>query len=291
MKKTWQWLSAALLLACAWAGQPAWAAGPADVVGMVLDVQGSGEVVQKDRDNKDTVGKLQLLGYVKAGAKIKLDAASKASVSHYGAKLIYQMTGPVMAEVSTEGLKVVSGKPPVTKSLAEKVVQAAVNPNLGAAAFKMRALGQDIAMLSPSNRSKQINARPRFQWSAPEPGSFEVTVTELPDTVVQRAMVDGMVWDLPAGVKLAQGKDYRWSVSGTAPDGQQRSASAEFSMATQAEADSVLGLRPPSSAAVEEWVLYVAILRDRGMVDEARDVWRIIASQRPDLSSANPLAR
>jgi hypothetical protein len=42
---------------------------------------------------------------------------------------------------------------------------------------------------------------------------------------------------------------------------------------------------------VEEWVLYVAILRDRGMVDEARDVWRIIASQRPDLSSANPLAR
>jgi hypothetical protein len=27
------------------------------------------------------------------------------------------------------------------------------------------------------------------------------------------------------------------------------------------------------------------------MLDEARDVWRIIASQRPDLSSANPLAR
>lgn len=287
----WKWFGAAFLLACAAIAQPACAAGPADVVGMVLDVQGSGEVMQKDRDNKETVGKLQLLGYVKAGAKIKLDAVSKASVSHYGAKLIYQMTGPVMAEVSADGLKVISGKPPVTKSLAEKIVQAAVNPNLGAAAFKMRALGQDIAMLSPSNRSKQINSRPRFQWSAPEPGTFEVKVTELPDTVVQHATVDGMVWELPAGAKLAQGKDYRWSVSGTAPDGQQHSASAEFSMATQAEADSVLGLRPSSGAAVEEWVLYVAILRDRGMLDEARDVWRIIASQRPDLSSANPLAR
>lgn len=291
MKKAWQWILPALLLACTWAALPARAAGAADVVGMVLDVQGSGEVTQKDRDNKDVPGKLQLLGYVKAGAKIRLDAASKASVSHYGAKLIYQMTGPVTAEVSADGLKVTSGKAPVTKSLAEKVVQAAVNPNLGAAAFKMRALAQDIAMLSPSNRSKQVSPRPRFQWSAPEPGSFQVTVTELPDTVVQRATVDGMVWDLPAGARLVQGKDYRWSVSGTAPDGQSRSASADFSIATQAEADSVLGLRPPSSASVEEWVLYVVILRDRGMVDEARDVWRIIASQRPDLSSANPLAR
>ena len=291
MRKTWQWILPALLLALSWAALPARAAGAAEVVGMVLDVQGSGEVVQKDRDNKDVAGKLQLLGYVKAGAKIRLDAASKASVSHYGAKLIYQMTGPVTAEVGADGLKVVSGKAPVTKSLAEKVVQAAVNPNLGAAAFKMRALTQDIAMLSPSNRSKQVSPRPRFQWSAPEPGSFQVTVTELPDTVVHRATVDGMVWDLPAGAKLAQGKDYRWSVSGAGPDGQARSASADFSIATQAEADSVLGLRPPSGAAVEEWVMYVAILRDRGMVDEARDVWRIIASQRPDLSSANPLAR
>ncbi|GAB2865687.1 hypothetical protein GCM10027277_38100 [Pseudoduganella ginsengisoli] len=290
MKKLWQWIVTALLLACTWAALPARAAD-ADVVGMVLDVQGSGEVQQKDRENKDTTSKLQLLGYVKNGAKIKLDAVSKASVSHYGAKLIYQMTGPVVAEVNADGLKVISGKPPVTKSLAEKIVQAAVNPNLGAAAFKMRALGQEIAVLSPSARSKQVTARPRFQWSAPEPGTFDITVTELPDTVVQRATVDGMVWDLPAGVKLVPGKDYRWSVNGTAPDGQARSATATFSIATQAEADSVLGLRPASSAAVEEWVLYVAILRDRGMVDEARDVWRIIASQRPDLSSANPLAR
>lgn len=291
MKTAWRWILPALLLACAWAALPARAAGPSEVVGMVLDVQGAGEVVQKGRDNKDVASKLQLLAYVKAGAKIKLDAASKASVSHYGARLIYQMTGPVMAEVDNDGVKIISGKAPVTRSLAEKVVQAAVNPNLGAAAFKMRALGQDIAMLSPSNRSKQVTPRPRFQWGAPEPGSFQVTLTELPDTVVQRVTVDGMAWDLPAGVKLVPGRDYRWSVSATAPDGQPRSASAEFSIATQAEADSVLGLRPPASASVEEWVLYVVILRDRGMVDEAREVWRIIASQRPDLSGANPLAR
>ncbi|MBY0239606.1 MAG: hypothetical protein K2X55_09860 [Burkholderiaceae bacterium] len=291
MKTAWRWILPALLLACAWAALPARAAGPSEVVGMVLDVQGAGEVVQKGRDNKDVASKLQLLAYVKAGARIKLDAASKASVSHYGARLIYQMTGPVMAEVDNDGVKIISGKAPVTRSLAEKVVQAAVNPNLGAAAFKMRALGQDIAMLSPSNRSKQVTPRPRFQWGAPEPGSFQVTLTELPDTVVQRVTVDGMAWDLPAGVKLVPGRDYRWSVSATAPDGQPRSASAEFSIATQAEADSVLGLRPPASASVEEWVLYVVILRDRGMVDEAREVWRIIASQRPDLSGANPLAR
>jgi hypothetical protein len=292
MKKTWKgwrWLNTVVMLMLAM--QLARAAGPADVVGMVLDVQGSGEVEQKGRDDKDSVGKLQLLGYVKAGAKIRLEAASKASVSHYGARLIYQLTGPAVVEVGADGLKVVSGKPAVTKSLAEKIVQAAVNPNLGAAAFKMRALGQEIAMLSPSNRSKQVNPRPHFQWSAPEPGTFQVTVTELPDTVVQRASVDGMVWDLPAGVKLEPGKGYRWSVAGAGADGQQHGAMAEFSIATQAEADAVLALRPAAGAGIDEWVLYAAILRDRQMLDEARDVWRMIASQRPDLASANPLAR
>lgn len=290
--KGWRWLSAAfMLMLAAQVVQTARAAGPADVVGMVLDVQGSGEVAQKGRDDKESIGKLQLLGYVKAGAKIKLEAASKASVSHYGARLIYQLTGPAVAEVSADGVKVVSGKPAVTKSLAEKIVQAAVNPNLGAAAFKMRALGQEIAMLSPSNRSKQVNPRPRFQWSAPEPGTFQVTVTELPDTVVQRASVDGMVWDLPANVRLEQGKSYRWSVTGSAAEGQQHSASAEFAIATQAEADAVLALRPAAGAGVDEWVLYAAILRDRQMLDEAREVWRLIASERPDLASANPLAR
>lgn len=265
---------------------PALAAGPEDVVGMVLDVQGSGELVRAGRASK-----LQLLSYVKPGAQLKLEAGSKASVSHYGAKLIYQLVGPVLAEVGEDAVKVLNGAPASTKSLAEKVVAAAVHPNMGAAAFKMRSLGQEIAMQSPTNRSVQLGARPRFQWNAPEPASFQLTLIEAPERVVARATVEGSIWELPAGTKLVAGKDYRWTVTYTPSDGQLRSAAAEFTVANQADADAIQALKPGPNAAVDEWVLYAAILRDRQMLDEARQVWREIASQRPDLTTAHTMAR
>ncbi|MES2263944.1 MAG: hypothetical protein V4724_35950 [Pseudomonadota bacterium] len=284
MMKLLRWSLTVCLMLLAVAAR---AAGPDEVVGMVLDVQGNGELLRQGRTSK-----LQLLSYIKPGTQLKIDAGAKASVSHYGAKLIYQLTGPVQAEVDAERLKVVSGAPAVTKSLAEKVVAAAVNPNMGAAAFKMRGLGQEIAMLAPTNRSVQLTLRPRFQWSAPEPASYQLTVIEAPERVIARATVDGSSWELPANVKLQQGKDYRWSVSYTpASDGQMRSAGAEFSVATQAESDATLALKPGAGAAVDEWVLYAAILRDRQMLDEARQVWREIASQRPDLATAHTMAR
>lgn len=262
------------------------AAGPDDVVGMVLDVQGSGELLRSGRSSK-----LQLLSYIKPGAQFKLEAGSKASLSHYGAKLIYQLVGPVLAEVGEDGVKVLSGTPASTKSLAEKVVAAAVHPNMGAAAFKMRSLGQEIAIQSPINRSVQLGARPRFQWSVPEPASFQLILTEAPERVVAKATVEGSTWELPPGTTLAAGKEYRWSVSYTAPDGQQRSAAADFTVASQADADAMRALKPGAGAAVDEWVLYAAILRDRQMLDEARQVWRDIAAQRPDLTTAHTMAR
>lgn len=265
---------------------PALAAGPDDVVGMVLDVQGTGELVRAGRNSK-----LQLLSYVKPGAQLKLEAGSKASVSHYGAKLIYQLVGPVLAEVGVDSVKVLNGTASTTKSLAEKVVAAAVHPNMGAAAFKMRSLGQEIAMQSPTNRSVQLGGRPRFQWNAPEPASFQLTLIEAPERVVARATVEGSIWELPAGTRLEAGKDYRWTVAYTPSDGQLRSAGAEFTVASQADADAIQALRPGANAAVDEWVLYAAILRDRQMLDEARQVWREIASQRPDLTTAHTMAR
>lgn len=284
-----RWIAVCSMLLMAQMMQVARAASAEDaVVGMVLDVQGNGELLRQGRSNK-----LQLLSYVKPGAQLKLDAGGKASVSHYGAKLIYQLVGPVVADVSSAALTVVSGKAPVTKSLAEKVVLAAVNPTLGAAALKMRAVGPEVAMLSPGNRSVLLNVRPRFQWSAQEPGSFQltVTITELPERVVHRATVDGLTWEMPAGAQLERGKDYRWSLSSTSADGAVHNGSAEFSVATEAEVSAVQALKPAASAAIDEWVLYAAILRDRQMLDEAREVWRTIAVRRPDLAHVNPMAR
>lgn len=263
------------------------AAGPDDVVGMVLDLQGNGEILRKGENSK-----LQLLNYVKPGAELKLDAGSKASVSHYGAKLIYQLTGPALARIEADKIKVVKGAPPVTKSLAEKLVAAALNPNLGPAAFKMRGALQDIAILAPSNRTALLSARPSFKWEADEAASYQVVLEEQPERQLLSATVDSTAWELPAGMELEYGKAYRWSVSYTsAADGKVRSAGATFSIASRADADNLLALKPAANAGVDEWVLYATLLQDRRMLDDARDAWRQIAARRPDLAKAQSLAR
>lgn len=263
------------------------AAAPDDVVGMVLDLQGNGELVRKGES-----GKLQLLNYVKLGAQIKLDAGAKVSVSHYGAKLIYQLTGPALAQVEAGQIKVIKGAPALSKSLAEKLVVAALNPNMAPAAFKMRGGLQEISILAPGNRTGLLSTRPSFKWEADEATIYQIVLDEQPEHRLVSAKVDASSWELPAELALEYGKSYRWSVSYTsAADGKVRSASAVFSLASQAEAADLLAMKPAAGADIEEWVLYASVLQDRRMLDDARDVWRQIAARRPDLAKAQSLAR
>lgn len=271
---------AAALLAALLAAAPARAAGPDQVVGMVLDVQGNGELKQGADSSK-----LQLLSYLKPGTQLRLDAGARASVSHYGARLIYKLSGPVLAQVDADGIRVLKGAAAVTKSLAEKVALAALNPNLGAAAFKMRALPPEVVLAAPSPKTVVLTRRPQFRWIAPEAVSYQLTLTELPSRELARVRVDGAAWELPRGQQLAYDKDYSWTVSYTsAADGRARSTSAEFRVAAQADADELLALRPEAGAGVDEWVQYAAILSEFRALDDMCQVKRSLAAQRPDLA-------
>jgi hypothetical protein len=256
-------------------------AAPASTMGMVLDLQGSGDLLRKGDSSK-----LQLLSYVQAGVQLRLAAGSKASVSHYAAKQIYQLTGPVLVQVDPDQLRLVEGTPLASKPLAEKVVTAALNPGTGPAAFRMRSL-TPIMALAPANGSSVLSTRPQFSWEASEATRYEVELIEVPERVVAHAKVDAPRWELPAALKLDYGKNYRWTVSYTSTvDGKTRSAQANFQLPSKAEAESILALAPGKDAAVDEWVLYATILKDRQLHEDARAVWRQIAAQRPDLAPA-----
>jgi hypothetical protein len=244
-------------------------AGADDPVGMVLDLRGD-------------AAPLQLLGYVKAGQQIRLGANASASVSHYGSKLVYQLNGPLLAQVEPNGIRVLKGAPAQTRSLAEKLVRAAVDPRLSPAAVKMRALS-DVVLVTPLNRAILLGARPRFAWMA-EGGSYRVQVDELDGKRVASGSSAGGSWELPEGVALVPGTGYRWTVTRGDPDGDQASGSATFTVATNAERDELAALRPAPDAAIEDWVLYAAILDGRRFDEEARAAWREIAARRSDLA-------
>lgn len=261
-------------------------AGPDDVVGMVLDVHGNGEIARKG-----DVRKLQLLSYLKPGTRVTVEPGAKVSLSHYGAKLIYQVAGPATVQVEQDKLTSVKGTAPTSRSLAEKVVVAALNPNMGAAAFKMRGPAPDIRLVSPSSQTVLVGIKPSFMWEPAGKVSYQVTVIEKPERHVAQGTTESAMWTLPDSVTLQPGSQYRWTVSYTTADGKLRSASSDFSVATEADASTMLTMRPLADAAVDEWVLYASLLRDRNMFDASRDVWRAIAAKRPDLAVAQSMAR
>lgn len=278
-----------LLLACCLLGAAAHPAARAadEVVGMVLDVQGGGEVIDQGQASR-----LQLLGYLKPGAQLRLDAGARASVSHYGARLIYQLNGPLLAEVDRGALRVLKGAAPGTKSLAEKVVQAALGANTGPAAYKMRAVMQELVLLGPRNGSVVLGTRPSFRWESSEPATYQLTLESADGKPLLQIKTDNPGWQPADGQALASGQGYRWSVSYTsAVDGVQHSATAQFSVVGEAERASLAALRPGADAGVDELVLYATLLQNRQMIDDARLVWAEIAARRPDLSKAGSLAR
>ncbi|WP_020651791.1 hypothetical protein [Massilia niastensis] len=277
--------SAIILLSLCCLALPARATPAAGAAGMVLDLRGNAQAIT----GADSA-RLDLLGYVRPGQQIRLDEQGQASVSHYASKLVYLLRGPLLAQVEAGGIRVLKGAPAQTRSLSEKLVTAAIDPRLSPAAVKMRALG-DVALLAPANRAVLTGARPRFEWQAEGGTSYRVQVSELDGRAVAAGASGDGRWELPASAALAPGASYRWSVSFTGEDGQQYSNSAVFSLASADEQAAARALRPAPDAAIEDWVLYAAILKERRMDDEARTVWREIAARRPDLELVRTLAR
>ncbi|MBI1891785.1 MAG: DUF928 domain-containing protein [Burkholderiales bacterium] len=263
----------------------AFAAGADGAVGMVLDLQGSGQI--KD---SGSVSKLQLLSYLKPQMQVTLDDGSKASLTIYATRTVYQLTGPAVVEVAKDKLNVIQGKPPVSKTMQEKLVVAAENVNVTPGAYRMRGIPA-IRVTSPENNSVIFGKRPTFRWNGPEKTTFDVVLQDDSDKEIVRTKVAGNSWELPSKLALTEGNMYRWTVSFKSSEGRTVSSVGEFTVATKSEAATLGELRPASSAPIEEWVLYAAMLRDRDMLDEEQTVWRLIYERRPDLQAARESVR
>jgi hypothetical protein len=255
-------------------------------VGMVLDLQGSGQLSDGGKSTK-----LTLLAYLKPQTQLTLDAGSKASISLYATKSVYQLTGPALVEVAADKLIVKQGQPPVVKSKAKNLVAAAETANLVPGAIRMREMPPRLVLLSPRNGGVILGFRPTFKWDALETAPFDISITEGADRPLAQAQTSDSTWQLPENQQLSAGKNYRWTVAYVSPrDGKPYRASGEFSVIDKAMAVEMASLKPAEDAAVEDWVLYAVVLQNRNMGDEARAVWRRIAAKRPDLQKAADMA-
>lgn len=282
-----QQLASIAVLLWALAG-PAGAAEP-PAVGMVLDVQGAVQVIDKGRGSP-----LQLLARLAADTRLELPAQSRASLTLYGSRSVYRLTGPATVDVTRDEIKVVRGQPPEIKAMGEKQVAVAPMGALVTGAYRMRSIQvvTPMVLTAPENGSVLIETRPAFAWDAAPGSRFTLTLQEQAGGPVYRATVTGNQWNLPEGVRLRHGAGYVWSVTSEEPNGAEAStATGRFSLASQAEVDQIAALLPAETDPIEDWVYYAALLQQRQVRAEARKAWQRIARERPDLQRAAELAR
>lgn len=253
-------------------------------VGMAVDVQGG---VSAGKAGK--MQRLELLAYLEPGTRVELAAGARASLSMYASRTVVLLAGPGVYEVGDKAIRALSGAPPVSKPLGQKLVLAAQPADRIHGAVRMRDAAR-IDLVAPVDGEALVAPPARLEWESADPGPFTLTVSdESTGEALVETKVDAPAWAAAEGAVLRPGGQYRWQVTPAPPSTSVRTG--RFRVLTSEEAASVAAARPSPDAPIAEWVVYASTLRDAGVVTEARAAWRHIAEKRPDLARARQLAR
>ena len=127
-----------------------------------------------------------------------------------------------------------------------------------------------------------LETRPEFRWHLPLSG--RVARLRLTDGVGMRvfdAFVQGDSLRLAAEQALRPGGSYRWRLSWTHSDGQERNTEGEFMVLAETETQLIRGLQPAQDASFAERLAFAVALESRGLLDEARIYWIALAAEQP----------
>lgn len=277
--------AAALLLATV---VPALAAA----VGMVTDLSGKAWIV-----DGATRQPLAILAYLEPGTVIEVEKAGGVSITFYKPAEEQVFSGPAKFRIEQQGISKISGAAPAVQRLGA-LAAAATGSEMGQggrrtqAAVRMRSLAAPtIGGLSPDKTAVRSGA-PRFTWTAlPDIANYRLTLTAGDGTPVLAETVAGAEWRLPADKTLTAGKDYTWSVAATLADGAEIAGKARFSVLDAEAATRLAAEAPPSGAPFAQRLRHAITLEAAGLNDDARELWRDLARERPTAAAVQKRAQ
>ncbi len=248
----------------------------ADAVAMVTDLQGSARLTEEGRQRP-----LALLEYLRPGHEVRLGKNARVTLIYFQSGTQYVAGGEGTVRIAATKPEVAGGATLVGSETRQAALAASARKDVVQGALVMKIVPQPIQPLSPVD-TRVLNAHPVFVWMSPKAKPpFQITLTDANKQVVARADVKAMRFELPASVTLMDGARYIWRVEGRTSKGDPVIGEASFDVATAAERDKVNQARPAAGAAFSERVTYAAILDGMGFRDDARQLWRQLAAERP----------
>ena len=280
-RRTARWWRQLLATVALWllAVTPALAAA----VGMVTDLTGKAWTIEGAVRQP-----LAILAYLEAGAVIEVDKGGSVSITFYSPAEEQVFSGAAKFRIEGHGTTRISGAAPAVQRLGALAAEATSREmsqggRRTQAAVRMRSLaaGASITGLSPDKTAVRSTA-PRFSWSAlRDIGNYRLTVTAGDGTPLLEESVSGAEWRWPADRPLAPGKDYTWSVEALLADGAKLAGKARFNVIDADVAARLDAESPKSGASFAQRLRHAITLEAAGLNDDARLLWRELASERP----------
>jgi len=227
-----------------------------------------------------------------AGTKIEVAAGGKVVVLVLATGDEYTLSGPISAQVRSDGL---AGTP------AERLARRA------SAVGKVRLKGEGLAQAAVTLRSSKppetlpllnlsrtvsLETRPAFRWSPVDgAGPYRFELQDANGGVLYEARTEATELRLPDSIALVEAKSYTWEVSTRRANGMRFANFGDFTVAPAALRAEATKLKPGSGASVSERVAYATWLSAQELNDEARAVWSQLAAERPDNAQLKALSK
>lgn len=276
-----RWLRQLIGAAALWllAVTPALAAA----VGMVTDLTGKVWTVEGAVRQP-----LAILAYLEPGTVIEVDKGASVSITFYSPAEEQVFSGAARFRIEKQGIARISGAAPAVQRLGALAAEAtsremSQSGRKTQAAVRMRSLAGSASILGMSPDKTAVRpSPPRFSWTAlPDIGKYRLTVVAGDGTPFLEETVSAAEWRLPADKPLAPGKDYTWSVEAILADGAKVAGKACFSVIDADVAARLDAESPKGGASFAQRLRHAIALEGAGLNEDARILWRELASERP----------
>lgn len=253
---------------------------PADAMAglLVTEVTGRAEIEGK--------GTLAILAEISDGARLSLQPGATVVAVDLASGKEYVLKGGQDYRVTPQGPQGSGGGVTATALPAKGMPDIRIAPGMVARAKPAtgsRAIRANV--LSPISPVKTIvvSDAPLFRWSPVEASNgYRLSILKPDGSLHWEARTRDTQLALPTTHRLAPGEKYTWRIEYFSEGGGTADASAEFSVAPAATIKQLSALKADAHAAFSRRVLYAAMLTEVGAKEEARELWRELAQEKPD---------
>jgi hypothetical protein len=245
---------------------------------LVTEVTGRAEL--------EGAGAVATLAQIPDGSRLSLQADATLVAVDLGSGKEYVLKGGQDYRVTPQGPQGSGGSVTSTALPAKGMSDIHIAPDM-------------VALAKPATRSRTTRASvpnpispvktivvsdaPLFRWSAVDVSTgYRLSVLKPDGSLHWEARTQDTQLPLPKTHRLAPGKKYTWRIEYFAEGGRTSDASAEFSVAPAATIKQLSALKADARSPFSRRVLYAALLTEVGAKEEARELWKELAQEKPD---------